>query len=56
LAYGKIRKLQESLLQNLVSSVKGFRKTGLKAGFSSKSKVDFPKTEVLENPQDTEKK
>jgi len=40
-----------SLSQNFVSFEKGSRKTGFKAGFSSKSKVDFPKTEVLENPQ-----
>jgi hypothetical protein len=38
-----------SLFQNSVSFEKGFRKTGIEAGFSSKSKVDFPKTEVLEN-------
>jgi hypothetical protein len=40
-----------SLFQNSVSFGKGSRKTGLKAGFSYKSKVDFPKTEVLENPK-----
>jgi hypothetical protein len=40
-----------SLFQNSVSFEKGFRKIGFKADFSSKSKVDFPKTEVLENPQ-----
>jgi hypothetical protein len=33
----------------LVSFGEGFRKTSLKAGFSFKPKVDFPKTEVLEN-------
>jgi hypothetical protein len=39
-----------SLLQNSVSFVKGFRKTGVKAGFSVKSKEDFPEIEILENP------
>jgi len=39
-----------SLFQNLVSFGKGFRKTVQKAGFSAKSKVAFPKTEVLEKP------
>ena len=40
-----------SLFQNSVSFGKGFRKTGFKADFSEKSKVAFPKTEVLEKPQ-----
>ena len=39
-----------SLFQNSVSFEKGFRKTVQMASFSVKSKVDFPKTEVLENP------
>jgi phosphoribosylformylglycinamidine synthase len=39
-----------SLFQNSVSFGKGFRKTDLKAGFSVKSKVAFPRTEVLEKP------
>ena len=43
-----------SLFQNSVSFEKGFRKTFLKAGFSAKSKVAFPKTEVLEKPHLTE--
>jgi len=42
---------QMSLFQNSVSFEKGFRKTVQKTSFSFKSKVDFPKTEVLENPQ-----
>jgi len=40
-----------SLFQNSVSFGRGFRKTVHKDSFSVKSKVDFPKTEVLENPQ-----
>jgi hypothetical protein len=40
-----------SLFQNSVSFGKGSGKTVQKASFSVKSKVDFPKTEVLENPQ-----
>ncbi|MDR2069206.1 MAG: hypothetical protein LBP71_04990, partial [Spirochaetaceae bacterium] len=36
-----------SLSQNSVSFGKGFRKSGLKPAFSNKSKVAFPKTEVL---------
>ena len=40
-----------SLFLNLVSLRIGFGKTVQKASFSIKSKVDFPKTEVLENPQ-----
>ena len=43
-----------SLFQNSVSFGKGFGKTVQKAGFSVKSKVDFPKTEVLENPNLTD--
>jgi len=39
-----------SLFQNSVSFEKGSGKTVLKASFSFKSNVDFPKTEVLENP------
>jgi TRAP-type C4-dicarboxylate transport system substrate-binding protein len=39
-----------SLLQNSVSFVKGSGKSGLRSAFSHKSKVDFPKTEVLGNP------
>jgi hypothetical protein len=39
-----------SLFQNSVSFGKGFGKTVQKANFSTKSRVDFPKTEVLENP------
>jgi len=39
-----------SLFQNSVSFEKGSGKTVQKASFSFKSKVDFPKTEVLENP------
>jgi hypothetical protein len=35
----------------LVSFGKGSGKTVQKDSFSIKSKVDFPKTEVLENPQ-----
>jgi hypothetical protein len=46
---------QLSLFQNSVSFGKGSGKTVQKASFSSKSKVDFPKTEVLENPQLTKK-
>ena len=38
-----------SHFQNSVSFKNGFRKTVQKASFSDKSKVDFPKTEVLEN-------
>ena len=45
----KLKKL--SHFQNSVSFGNGFRKTGFEAGFSSKSRVDFPKTEVLENHQ-----
>ena len=37
-----------SLFQNSVSFGKGFRKTVLKDSFSFKSKVAFPKAEVLE--------
>jgi plasmid stabilization system protein ParE len=37
--------------QNSVSFGNGFGKTVHKASFSIKSKVDFPKAEVLENPQ-----
>ena len=44
-----------SLFQNSVGFVKGFRKTVQVASFSVKLKVDFPKTEVLENPQIGEK-
>jgi len=40
-----------SHFQNSVSFENGFRKTALSDSFSFKSKVDFPKTEVLENPQ-----
>jgi len=39
-----------SLFQNSVSFGKGFRKSVLKGAFSFKSKVVFPKTEVLEKP------
>ena len=39
-----------SLSQNSVSFGKGFRKSGLKPAFSIKSKVAFPKTEVLGKP------
>jgi len=39
-----------SLFQNSVSFEKGSGKTVQKASFSIKFKVDFPKTEVLENP------
>jgi hypothetical protein len=39
-----------SLFQNSVSFEKGFGKTVQKNSFSFKSKVDFPKIEVLENP------
>jgi len=39
-----------SRFQNSASFGKGFRKTVQIASFSVKSKVDFPKTEVLENP------
>jgi hypothetical protein len=42
---------QNSIEPKVRSFEKGFRKTDFIAGFSSKSKVDFPKTEVLENPQ-----
>jgi len=42
-----------SLFQNSVSFEKGYGKTVQKASFSFKSKVDFPKTEVLENPHIT---
>ena len=42
---------KSSLFQNLVGFGKGFRKTVPVASFSVKSKVDFPKTVVLENPQ-----
>jgi hypothetical protein len=44
-----------SLFQNSVSFGKGSGKTVQKDSFSVKSKVDFPKTEVLENPQVTKK-
>jgi len=40
-----------SLFQNSVSFGKGFGKTVLKDCFSFKSKVAFPKAEVLEKPQ-----
>jgi hypothetical protein len=40
-----------NLFQNSVSFEKGFGKTVQKASFSVKSKVDFPKAEVLENFQ-----
>jgi len=40
-----------SLSQNSVSFGKGFRKSSLKPAFSIKSKVAFPKTEVLGKPQ-----
>jgi len=40
-----------SHFQNSVSFENGLRKTALPDSFSLKSKVDFPKTEVLENPQ-----
>jgi len=40
-----------SLFQNSVSFGKGSGKTVQKDSFSVKSKVNFPKTEVLENPQ-----
>ena len=40
----------KSLFQNSVSFGKGFRKSVLKGAFSFKSKVAFPKTEVLEKP------
>jgi hypothetical protein len=40
-----------SLFQNSVSFEKGFRKTGILAGFLCKSKVAFSKTEVLKKPQ-----
>jgi len=40
-----------SLFQNSVSFGKGSGKTVQKDSFSVKSKEDFPKTEVLENPQ-----
>ena len=40
-----------SLSQNSVSFGKGFGKSALKAAFSSKSKVAFPKTEVLGKPR-----
>jgi len=39
-----------SLFQNSVSFERGLRKTSFSAGFSYKSKVAFPKTEVLEKP------
>jgi len=42
---------QLSHFQNSVSFENGFRKTGQKPSFSFKSKVVFPKTEVLEKPQ-----
>ncbi|MDR2068688.1 MAG: hypothetical protein LBP71_02335, partial [Spirochaetaceae bacterium] len=38
------------LSQNPVGFGKGFRKSGLKPAFSNKSKVAFPKTEVLGKP------
>jgi len=37
--------------QNSVSFGNGFGKTAKKVSFSIKSKEDFPKTEVLENPR-----
>jgi len=37
-----------SNFQNFISFGNCFRKTGQKTGFSSKPKVAFPKTEVLE--------
>ena len=40
-----------SHFQNSVSFGNGFGKTSLTTGFSTKSKVAFPKTEVLEKPQ-----
>nr|AGS54158.1 hypothetical protein [uncultured bacterium contig00051] len=39
-----------SFFQNSVSFGKSFLKSGLKPAFSYKSKVAFPKTEVLEKP------
>jgi hypothetical protein len=42
--------LDVSLFQNSVSFGKGFGKSGKKPAFSSKSKVAFPKTEVLGKP------
>jgi hypothetical protein len=39
-----------SHIQNSVSFGYGFGKTVQEASFSIKSKVDFPKAEVLENP------
>ena len=42
-----------SHFQNSVSFENGFRKTVQRDSFSVKSKVDFPKTEVLENPHMT---
>jgi len=39
------------LFQNSVSFGKGTGKTVQEDSFSIKTKVDFPKTEVLENPQ-----
>ncbi|MCL2128215.1 MAG: DUF1697 domain-containing protein [Treponema sp.] len=44
-----------SHFQNSVSFGNGFRKTVQMASFSVKSRVDFPKTEVLENPRLIEK-
>jgi len=43
-------KVYKSLLKNLVSFSKGFRKSGLKPTFPTKSKVAFSKTEVLKKP------
>ena len=43
---------QNSVSADLRSDENGFRKTVLKAGFSNKSKVAFPITEVLEKPQE----
>jgi hypothetical protein len=40
-----------SFSQNSVSFGKSSGKSALKAAFSSKSKVAFPKTEVLGKPQ-----
>ena len=40
-----------SHFQNSVSFGNGFGKTSLTTGFSIKSKVAFPKTEVLEKPR-----
>ena len=48
--YKELMNYVMSHFQNSVSFGNGFGKTSLTTGFSTKSKVAFPKTEVLEKP------